>query len=256
MPEQIIDDDSGEIFIPGDTNTKPSIELVTNLTNQVNADGEYQIVRAQNLILEAVAYDLEDDPDELNARINWRTNLGGLVGTGRFLELSNLSLGKHTISLSVKDSYTVKDEIFFVINLVETVDQLDLDDGRKQEIADEIERILNPNEITGDISIQIIDIDRKKKFRKRFKKKGLIRALAWAQSTEISSAPAQNISDQIIWSSDLDGDIARGPKVLLKKVLKTFGEHVITAIVGGESTSLRVELKRKRGKKIIKKLND
>ena len=49
--EEMIDD-SGEIFVPGDTNTKPSIELVTNLRNQANADGEYQVVRAQNLILE------------------------------------------------------------------------------------------------------------------------------------------------------------------------------------------------------------
>ena len=52
------------------------------------------------------AYDIEDGvpPDD---HITWTSNLDGVLGTGALLQIDTLSLGTHTLTLSVRDNQNV-----------------------------------------------------------------------------------------------------------------------------------------------------
>ena len=243
------------VIVPGEPqNNPPSVVLVSDLRNQTNASGEFQIVPEQNIVLQAVAFDVEDG-EFINNRIQWASNLDQFTITDTRLDTSSLSIGKHTITLSVKDSQGVKDSKDFVVNLVATVDELDLSDTRKEIIADDIEREINLSNLTGEIDVQIIAVDETKKRLKNFRRKGALRAFAWNFDSEETLLSSQNISEQIIWTSDVDGDIGRGGRIRLKKVL-SLGEHTITATVANKSDTIRVSITlNEDGRKVIKQID-
>jgi hypothetical protein len=60
-------------------------------------------VTGENVLLLGDGFDLEDGslPD---SSLSWSSNLDGVLGTGRWLERNNLSLGTHLITLTAQDS--------------------------------------------------------------------------------------------------------------------------------------------------------
>ncbi|MFM7211327.1 MAG: hypothetical protein ACKOYQ_04880, partial [Actinomycetota bacterium] len=58
----------------------------------------------QNIVLEAIGWDSEDGV--LDQQIIWRSNLDGVIGMGRTLDIraSDLSEGVHTITVVATDS--------------------------------------------------------------------------------------------------------------------------------------------------------
>jgi hypothetical protein len=86
------DDSDGSFTVP---NRNPSARIT-------QPDGDVTIAQDQTLILEGEADDVDSGslPD---AQIEWRSNLSGVLGTGRSLEVTGLSIGTHIITMRADD---------------------------------------------------------------------------------------------------------------------------------------------------------
>lgn len=88
------------------TDVTDGVFTVPNKAPQINSvlpvSGTTYVL-SQTISFEAEAYDIEDGmlPDD---HITWESDLDGVLGTGALLQIDTLSLGTHTITLSVRDN--------------------------------------------------------------------------------------------------------------------------------------------------------
>ena len=93
---------------------------VPNKAPQINSvspvSGTTYVV-SQTIAFEAETYDPEDGvpPDD---HIQWSSDLDGALGTGALLQIDTLSVGTHTITLSVRDNQNTFTTTTFVIQIV------------------------------------------------------------------------------------------------------------------------------------------
>jgi hypothetical protein len=90
---------------------------VPNKAPQINAVSPVSgttYVLSQTITFEADTYDIEDGvpPDD---HITWTSDLDGVLGTGALLQIDTLSLGTHTITVSVHDNQNVVTTSTFVV---------------------------------------------------------------------------------------------------------------------------------------------
>ncbi len=81
-------------------NKKPSVFITRPLNNSISKENE-------EIVFSGWAYDLEDF--ELNT-ILWTSDKDGIIGTKNMFALTNLSLGRHNITVIAKDSENLLDE--------------------------------------------------------------------------------------------------------------------------------------------------
>jgi hypothetical protein len=98
---------------------------VENKAPQINSvlpvSGTTYVV-SQTIAFEAEAYDVEDGVPS-DDHIQWSSDLDGLLGTGALLQIDTLSVGTHTITLSVRDSQNAFTTATFVIQVVPEVEE-------------------------------------------------------------------------------------------------------------------------------------
>ncbi|MBI5566646.1 MAG: hypothetical protein HY870_17225, partial [Chloroflexi bacterium] len=88
------------------TDVTDGVFTVPNKAPQINAvlpvSGTTYVL-SQTISFEAEVYDIEDGvpPDD---HITWESDLDGVLGTGALLQIDTLSIGTHTITLSVRDN--------------------------------------------------------------------------------------------------------------------------------------------------------
>ncbi len=90
-PEESARNDDGG----GGSNNSPVVEI-TSPTSGVN------VTEGDSISFSATANDIEDG--NLDASINWHSNLDGLIGLGASISISTLSVGTHTVIASASDS--------------------------------------------------------------------------------------------------------------------------------------------------------
>lgn len=107
------DDSDGIFTVP---NRVPSASIM-------EPAGDVTIARDQTLVLEGEADDVDIGslPDE---QIEWRSNLDGVLGNGRSLEVTGLSLGTHIITMRADDGQGGIATDTVRVSVVESIDRL------------------------------------------------------------------------------------------------------------------------------------
>ena len=174
---KIHDQEAVVITVPGSAgNTAPEVIVINDLSAQLNAAGEFQTLPEQRITLQAIAFDFEDG-SAINNSIAWFSDLDGIVGQGNRLNLATLSIGKHTVSVNATDSQGAGKRKTIIINVVNNVDDLDLSDELKAQIAEDIQREINVSNFTGEVTVEIPDLRAVKSRFRKFKYRATITRL-------------------------------------------------------------------------------
>ena len=214
-------------------NSPPLLSLINDLDLK---NGEIlEVTEGKDFNIKLFAFDYEDG-SAIESQVQWRSSLQGqLPGEGLLFNTKDLLIGRHALTASVIDSHGSSSVLVINVIVNEIPDEDDDSSG------------LNPNagDLTGVSSIHFINPNESKKRLKRFRKKGKLRAFAWHIGSEENAVPG-NISEQIIWSSDRDGDFDTGAKANLSSL--SIGEHTITLAVDDVSSSFDIKVVRKGNK--------
>ncbi|MGX5172748.1 fibronectin type III domain-containing protein [Aliikangiella sp. IMCC44653] len=179
--------------------TTSSVSVVIEAAQPSNQAPQLAIISPENdsssyanhvVLLSANAFDEEDG--NLNDNINWVSSIDGNLGDGAELSVQ-LSVGSHTLTATVTDSGELSSNAS--VNVV--VNQEPNEAPRV-----EITQPGTHSELTENDSINFI---------------------ATAQDAEDG-----NLASELVWSSDLDGDLGQGGDITTQL---SVGEHIITATV-------------------------
>ena len=216
------DDNSRQPVNTDSDNTRPVVRIVTDLAARSSDTEKYVFKKGTDLEVRAFVFDLEDR-SSIESGMTWSSNIQGQFDLGKSFNIKKLDEGSHRVTIKVIDSGNLVAVDGFNIDIVSK-----LDDGDSSGGGDD-------GEVTDVESTTFIKIIAPENKIYRSNKKYNFIGLA------IDTASANSdLSSQIIWSSDKDGELGRGER--LKKIKLSKGVHNLTATVGNHTESLSVEV--------------
>jgi sugar lactone lactonase YvrE len=207
-------------------NRGPFISLMSELNS--NENGQLLIDKNKLSQIRVFVYDSEEG-FSIAKNIFWISSTKGSLGSGINLDTSKLDLGDHEIRVEVSDSQGLSSSIFLKLLVYES------------DLSTNDDKTLNPNSI-GTASMKLF-------LPKRliYPKGKVLQAKALAINIlDKDATEIEDISDQIVWGSDLNGEIGTGRKLRINTKKLKKGTHNISAVVNGISRSFEVEIKSKK----------
>jgi sugar lactone lactonase YvrE len=224
---------------PSVLNSKPVIRLINRI--DFDSENKFSVLSGTSLTLRAFIFDAEDSSENLLPSVKWESSVDGVLaeGTADF-NIENLSLGLHTISMSVRDSNNASGSFTYKINIVEN-------DGTGS---------VDPSLLFND-SANIVNITAPSKLSfPRAAKKPKLKATAFQLNTVDNVSTVQaNLTNQVTWEriSFADKDSADAAERTFIKTGGTLqlstlpkGIHAVFARVGESEDYLKVTVSNNR----------
>lgn len=222
VEKEIIREIITEVIVGGSNNSVPNREPVLMVINEV--EFPLEVGEGLDYMIRVFAYD-PDEAKSLKDSISWTSDKQGLLANGTSFNTAILELGTHEIQVSVSDSSGLTKTIFLDIIVK---DPSVIDGGG----------VITPNAV-GNAAIKLFP-PKRAKFRKG--KKLRARALA-INILDENAENIEDISDQIIWKSNLNGEIGSGKRLKINTRRLKKGLHTISAEVNGTVQSFEIEIK-------------
>lgn len=216
------------VYIPP-VNRAPFIELMTDI--ELDIDRKFTINEGKSIDLKVFAFDPEEG-FSIAPNITWRSDIQGLLAYGISINTSILKSGLHQIRVLARDSQGLENSVFFRVEVLETnLEEDETDNGT----------ILNPNEV-GTTLLKVFT-PKRKNFKKG--KRLIVKALA-VNFLDPESEDLIDLSRQIVWLSDLDGQIGTGKRLKINTRKLQAGLHTITAQINGVEKNFEINIKNKK----------
>jgi sugar lactone lactonase YvrE len=210
-----------------ESNTRPVVKLATDVGFHSNNKSIPTFTLGTDLELKVFAFDLEDE-DAIHDSVTWESSYQGLLGLGTSMNIKDLKIATHHITVTVKDSGNLSTSVSFDLQIIPFVSN------------PPVPVVTSQGQSSGESSSKIkesivlkITTDENRIFRAN--KLSRFNAAAF----DLTEDFAQDISSKIKWSSSINGNLGRGPEVRSKL---SRGTHVITASLGDYSDSITVEV--------------
>jgi sugar lactone lactonase YvrE len=209
-----------------ESNTRPVLKLATDVGFHSNNKSIPTFILGTDLELAVFAFDLEDD-DAIHDSITWESSYQGLLGLGSSINIKELKIASHHITVSVKDSGSLSSSTSFDLRIIPFASNPSPVVASQGQASGE-----SATKVNQPIVLKITT-DENRIFRTN--KISRFNAVAF----DLSDGTAKDMSQKIKWSSSLNGDLGTGAEVRNK--LKR-GTHLITASFGEYSDSITVEV--------------
>lgn len=225
---------------PGPVGVIPTLNILTDLVATLEVGTDF--------LVEALA--TSNAGTDISNNINWSSNIQGDLVVGREFNLQNLVVGTHTITLNAPFGLNTS----FVVEITEVA---------VQEVEGEIE-LLDDFTIQSANDLQILKVQSSDTFEEQ----GVTSAAAEANNIKLASngkrkrvrlsataldftgGIAADLANEVTWTSDIDGLLATGPSLVLKKRGQlSRGTHTITVSSGELNIAFELEIGRAQAKR-------